>query len=577
MTTMSSKPIILILCLVLIGSAAVLLAAGSPSAAKIRIPTALQSQDSLKIWIYFTDKGNSSTSLSPQVEVSVSALQRRAIRGAAVDYSYYDTQVNPDYVAEIESLVMRVRVKSRWLNAVSAWVKPEALDQIAVLPFVKKLTPVAQYIRRHIPEDEQPRRQGFNKPSGALQLDYGSSFRQLDQIGVVELQEIGYTGEGVRILMLDTGFKLSHRAFLHLDVDTTWDFINNDVDVEDASYQQYQQSHGTSTLSLIGAFAADTLIGAAYNATFLLAKTERKADDAQSEIADADDWIAGAEWGEPLGADILSSSLGYDSRTGLSYADLDGNTAPVTIAADVAASLGVIVVNSIGNDGHGSLPPSLISPSDGDSVIAVGAVDSTGLLTSFSSDGPTADGRIKPDVCAQGSGVVVATYNGSGYSKFGSGTSFSCPLTAGAIALLLEAHPDWTYGTLYSALTRTASRANSPDNEYGYGIVDAAAAIGSGELPEVSKVTAAPNPFNGSVSFLVPLETPGLIQIRLYTVAGEEVRLVEKQALSARTIPVAWDGTNADGQEVVNGVYLAYVVAPGIEEVLKVVKLTNVE
>ncbi|MFH2056092.1 MAG: S8 family serine peptidase [bacterium] len=560
----SKKSLIALLLILLTGSAF--------GRGRIEIPTALQQGDSLKIWVYFTDKGSLRSGLSPAIPVTVDALERRARRGADIDYDYYDTPVNPDYITAVSELALSTRVQSRWLNAVSVWITPGALQQIAELPFVDKLTPVAQYKRS--PVIEQPP-QRLEKPQGSLQLDYGPSFNQLDMIGVVELHEQGYTGAGVNILMLDTGFKLSHEAFAHLDVDSTWDFINGDVDVEDAAdADDDQQSHGTSTLSLIGAYAPDSLIGAAYNATFLLAKTERRSSSSEAEIADADDWIAGAEWGEPLGAEVLSSSLGYDDRAGYSYEELDGNTAEVTIAADLAAALGVMVVNSMGNDGRSAAEPTLIAPADGDSVIAVGAVDPGGNITSFSSNGPTADGRIKPDVCAEGSGVRIASYLG-GYSSFGSGTSFSCPLTAGAVALILEVHPDWTYGTIYNRLTSTASRANSPDTVYGFGIIDVAAAIGDEVLPTVSNVTVAPNPFDGSVNLLVPLETVGLITVRIYTIAAEEVIVLEKQALNARTIPVTWNGVNADGEPVANGVYLAHVIAPGIDELVKLVKISS--
>jgi subtilisin family serine protease len=268
---------------------------------------------------------------------------------------------------------------------------------------------------------------------------------------------------------------------------------------------------------------------------------------------------------------VLSSSLGYEEAAGFTYEDKDGNTTPVTIAADVAAALGVIVVNSVGNGHHDKSEPTLVVPSDGDSVIAVGAVDAGGEIAGFSSNGPTADGRLKPDVCAQGLSVRVAGYLG-GYS-FSSGTSFSCPLTAAAVALLLEARPNWAYGDIYEALTSTASRADSPDTIYGYGIIDVVAALGDDELPTISSVRAAPNPFAGSVNLLVPVAEAGLITVRLYTVAAEEVAVLEKQALTARTVPVTWDGTNATGEQVVDGIYLAYITAPGIEEVVKIVKI----
>jgi hypothetical protein len=533
---------------------------------KIGIPAKQLDQDSLKVWIYLIDKGDLNEALAKKTAVSEAARIRRAMRGAVSDPTYYDLPVNEEYVSQLQPLVREIRVRSRWLNAISAYVAPENLSELAEFDFVERIAPVARYIRRPLPSEPLPE---LRKPTKSYQLDYGDSFGQLDQIGIVELHERGLTGAGVRILVMDTGFKISHASLSSLDIDTTWDFINGDADVEDSTEGTLaQQSHGTATLSVIGAFAPGELIGGAYNATFLLAKTERTASDSEAEMADADDWVAGIEWGELQGADIASSSLGYDTRAGYTYDDLDGNTAAVTIAADLAAALGVIVVNSVGNGGRDSAVPTLIAPSDGDSVIAVGAVTNAGGIVSFSSSGPTADGRVKPDVCAQGLSVQAADHGGDFGRK--SGTSFSCPLTSAAIALMLEAHPDWEYGRVYSALTATASQAGSPDTIYGYGIIDAVAAAGDEDLPEDTEVLAYPNPFDRTVYFRVPLSEAGIVTVRLFTVAAEEVAVLEKQVFTGRTVSIPWDGLNSDGQEVTDGIYIAYIEAPGVAATTKV-------
>jgi subtilisin family serine protease len=236
-------------------------------------------------------------------------------------------------------------------------------------------------------------------------------------------------------------------------------------------------SHGTSTLSTLGGFMDGQLVGPAFRATFILAKTE---DTTRETPVEEDNWAAAAEWAEALGADVISSSLGYlDFDPGfVSYtpADMNGTTAISTRAAELAAARGVVVVNSAGNSGLNPLHNTLGAPADGAHVLAIAAVTSTGERASFSSVGPSSDGRIKPDVAAQGQAVKVAGSRAGQYN-FSNGTSFSCPLTAGVVALILQAHPDYSVDQVLRVIRSTAKNAQTPDNLLGYGIVDARAAI----------------------------------------------------------------------------------------------------
>jgi subtilisin family serine protease len=220
------------------------------------------------------------------------------------------------------------------------------------------------------------------------------------------------------------------------------------------------------------------MIGPAYAAAFILAKTENTASETPVE---EDNWAAAAEWAEAMGADVISSSLGYlvfdRPFTSYTFMDMNGQTAISTRAADLAASLGVVVVNSAGNEGFNPDHNTLGAPADGRAVIAVGAVDFAGRRASFSSVGPTPDGRVKPDVAAQGVAVKVArSTSTTGYGG-SSGTSFSCPLTAGVAALVLQAHPFYGVEQVISVMRETASNAGSPDNLLGWGIVNALAAV----------------------------------------------------------------------------------------------------
>lgn len=443
-------------------------ASGASGSDKIKIAGSLAGVDSLKVWIFFTDKGSGLTPLSKKVAVSDKATIRRSRRGTNVDSDFLDREINDDYVKQLEPSVQRICQRSRWLNAISAYTTPRNLSAIADLECVKEIERVAVYARRETPISDSIVT-GLDKLLIPYPPDYGPSYSQLSQIQVVDLHNLGLTGVGITILILDTGFKLSHPVFSRLHIDSTWDFVNNDVDVEDASDipRLLQQEHGTSTLSLISGYAPGDMIGVAYDAQFLMAKTEIVNDT--DVYVEEDNWVAGIEWGERLGADVATSSLGYPDF--YTYSQLDGNTAVTAKAASYAVSLGVVVANAVGNEGHSSTRPTLVPPSDGIGVIAVGAVDGGGTIAGFSSNGPTADGRIKPDLCARGSGDRVANYLG-GY-RFGSGTSFSTPLVAGAAALLLQAHPDWNNSKVYQALIMTATQAASPDTVYGYGIAQA--------------------------------------------------------------------------------------------------------
>jgi subtilisin family serine protease len=305
---------------------------------------------------------------------------------------------------------------------------------------------------------------------------------QLAQIKVPEVHDLGLHGEGVVIAVFDTGFDSTHEAFATTPILAARDFVNGDDDVRNGA-DQGDDEHGTATLSVLGAFQPGSLIGASFGSTFILAKTENTWSETPVE---EDHWAAAAEWAEALGADVISSSLGYvlfDSGTGYAPTDMNGTVAVSTRAADLAAERGIVVVNSAGNAGFSPERNTLGAPADGFRVLAIAAVDPLGGRADFSSVGPSADGRIKPDLAAQGVGVRVA--RSLPFLRFGagSGTSFACPLVAGAAALVLQAHPEYTVAQVHQALKSTASQAVAPDTLLGFGLVDALAAV-TQALPE---------------------------------------------------------------------------------------------
>jgi serine protease AprX len=428
------------------------------------------------IWVYLVDHGErSSAELAEAIRsapVSARSLERRRARGAISIRDVYDVPVHTGYLNRIRETGCIVKRTSKYLNAVSVVATPKQISEIRRLPFVKKIDPVGRYHRKPgfrpaeiFPQGSTTERSDRPKPAAAL--DYGNSFQQINQINVVPLHDEGIDGEGVMVGVFDTGFNRSHVALQHLNVEAEWDFIFDDGNTRneagDVSNQDY---HGTQVLSAMAAYSPGNLIGPAYAATFVLAKTERMFEEVQGE---EDDFVRALEWADSIGVDVVSSSLGYfDWYT---PADMDGNTAVTTIACDIAAGKGITICMAAGNE-NGSAWGHIIAPSDGDSVIAVGAVDETGVVAAFSSRGPSADGRIKPDVAARGVATwCVTPWDSLSYTT-SSGTSLSTPLVGGACALLLDMHPQWGPIDVRTALRNEASNSGSPDNDIGWGIID---------------------------------------------------------------------------------------------------------
>ncbi len=445
----------------------------------------VSSTDEILVWVYFTDKGENAYFYfnNPLSVVSEKSIRRREkVLGTSGLLTTKDFPINSDYIAQVKSKGLKVKWPSKWLNAVSGKATKAQISQIAVLPFVKKLDIVYKLKSGNLPEpDEINSTQKLNlvqQPDGINSYNYGSSYAQLQQINVPAAHDSGFTGQGVTICVMDAGFnRLSHDAFLSMNIIAAWDFVNNDPNVGDQN-DMGEGSHGTQTLSTIGGYAPGYLIGPAFNSTYILAKTENT--DSETPIEE-DNWIAAMEWADSIGVDITSTSLGYigydPPYQSYTWEDMDGNTTVITNGADYAAYIGIVVVNSAGNEGYNSSHNTLGAPSDGDSVIAAGAVNISGTRSSFSSVGPTVDGRIKPDIMALGSGNIVASpYNDHNYTT-ASGTSFSCPLSAGVAALILCANPNLTPMQVRDAMRNTGSKNSNPDNLYGWGILNALSAI----------------------------------------------------------------------------------------------------
>jgi subtilisin family serine protease len=528
-------------------------------------------------WVFFTDRGTIDTETAVAAKIASPSepknLSRRAALLGGAIFDERDLPVNPAYIEAVAAIAGRVRTVSRYLNGVSVEADGYAVERIRELAFVTDVRPVTVFRRPAEPEATAAR-----KPSVAERAEgysYGNSYEQISMIGIHELHNAGYRGKGIVIAVLDSGFDgLGHAAFDSLTVVGMRDFVDGDDDVTG-------DNHGIEVLSILAALDNGNMIGSAPHASYLLARTENVANRVEERVEE-DYWVAGIEWADSLGADVVNSSLGYttfDDGTGYMYSDLDGDTAVTTIAADAAAEKGIIVVTSAGNEGDDDWYH-MTTPADGDSVIAVGSVDADRIVSKFSSRGPTFDGRVKPDFVALGENVLAVDIRSRTSYKYVRGTSYAAPLVSGAAALLLEVNPGWDYGALRNALVASASPAG-PDSLGGYGIPDVFAASGLEPLePPVSGFRVY-DPYPQPVTFSLttrriyfPVDIPvggRTLTLRIFTFSGEMVQALESPVDVAGTLKnpsdaPSWDGTNYLGEDVAPGVYFFTIQLYGYEK-----------
>ncbi|HMX03960.1 MAG TPA: S8 family serine peptidase [Chitinophagales bacterium] len=432
--------------------------------------TSFAQQHTDRYWVYFTDKQfNTFSKQSPEQFLSKASLNRREKQHIPISES--DLPVSEYYIQSLENIGVQVYVRSKWLNAVSVIMSDDQMLQVSELPFVNKISRVGRYQilnEQGTPLNDQTfyRKADNTEITGGL----GAASNQIEQINLDTLFDIGLSGDSMVIAVLDAGFFGVDTATLF---QSFWDKdqilgYHNFPDNNDQVFNIYSGYHGSWVMSVIAGEVTDLFSGSAPNADLYLYRTEI----ADSEyVVEEDHWLAAAERADSVGADIINSSLGYtvfdDPTQNHTYEDLDGNTTVVTMAADMAASKGILVCNSAGNEGAGAWHY-VSMPSDGDSVLSVGGVDTSGIHVGFSGYGPTFDGRLKPNVVALALGSAVLDPNG--YINYLSGTSFSSPLLAGACATLWQAYPEATNMQILHAVEQSAHLYDTPNDSMGYGI-----------------------------------------------------------------------------------------------------------
>ena len=416
---------------------------------------------------------------NPELFLTARALQRRVRYGIPIDST--DLPVTARYIDSIRMAGdVTILNYSKWLNQVAIkTTDATALAKINSFPFVAASNPIASFaggtlqpVNKNLEIPENQILTGDPPPASLIDnYDYGFSHGQVAIHNGQFLHNLGFMGQGMQIAVLDAGFYhyQSLPTFDSIRINNqilgTWDFVKNEESVNE------DHQHGMQCLSTIAANMPGIFVGTAPKASFYLYRTE----DANSEFPiEEQNWAVGAERADSLGVDVYSVSLGYstfdDPALNYSYNNMDGNTTMIAKAADLAAKKGILVVVSAGNEGTSSWHY-LLTPSDADSVLAVGAVDSLGNVAGFSSYGPSSDNRVKPNVASVGWMTAVANFN-TGMPTFGSGTSFACPNMAGLSTCLWQAFPEVNNMSIIDALQQSATRATNPDNRVGYGIPD---------------------------------------------------------------------------------------------------------
>ncbi len=490
-------------------------------------------------WVQFTDKNDSPYSINvPEDYLSQRALDRRARLGIEIDE--YDLPVNPQYLQAVADCGAQLLNPSKWLNGVSVYTSNTGvIDEINALEFVATVRnckdfPEAQkdkerWMANEVKAVESPRNmRGF----------YGEAETQVAQIKANELHDMGFDGEGIVIAVLDGGFEGTPEQSCFDNMREEGRLLGVRDFVYGSTTVYSQSTHGTSCLSTMGAYDPNNMVGTAPKASYYLIHTE---DGNSENIIEEYNWVSGAEYADSLGVDVCSTSLGYIdfdmSQWNHPFEHFDGQTAPMTIGSEIAASRGMICVVAAGNEYDGTC--TLGIPADAEHIITVGAVNGSGIRADFSSVGPTYDGRIKPDVMAMGEDTYVASGYGSWWPYYhGSGTSFACPVLAGAVACLRQAFPSASVQEICDVIRQSGNRADNPDSKYGYGIPDFTKAFDVLHVEDtfVQKneiIMAYPNPSKGDVH--ISIKEGCIAELSVYDIMGRNIHTYHFNGLNHTT------------------------------------------
>ncbi len=524
---------------------------------------AIAQQDAM---VFFADKVDVAASIANPISIlTQEAIDRKAMHNIAIDE--LDVPVNEAYITQLKNTSgITVHAKSKWMNAVYVRGSQANIDALTNLPFVTEVEFADKSLNRKPFQRTTEDKFRIENEESRVVYDYGAAANQVEMLGVDFLHEENLTGEGMVIAVLDSGFPnvMTNPAFSDIVSDGrllgTYDFAERQINVDGTG------SHGAQTFSDIGAFldGAEKFVGTAPDASFYLFRTEFAPTENPVEEAW---WVEALERADSLGVDVVNTSLGYQDYDNPNYdhtyQDLDGETTIAARGGNFAFAKGMLLVTSAGNDGNGF--GFVATPGDSKGILTVGAVDSSGNYVDFSSFGPTVDGRIKPDVMAQGRDAAVVDRDGN--VGFSNGTSFSSPIMAGAVASLWQARPEAKNSRIMELIRESSDLFNNPSNEMGYGIPNFEEAYNAlqvlGIEDQLLKETFAiyPNPVTDIFNVSFPQETERAV-VTIFDVLGKEVLAREISAVENRV----------NISELSGGIYIASITAGGIANNFKIVK-----
>jgi len=518
-------------------------------------------------WVHLQDKPNSDTYLAtPLTMLSQRALERRARQNISVDMK--DVPLDAGYYAQIKNTNgITVLAKSKWLNAIHVQGTQEDINNLpSIFPFVAQIE-FAHTSLNTIGKSAQRSSHSKNKNKFAAMktsYNYGTTSTQVTMLNADFLHQEGYTGAGMHIAVIDAGFPNVNEllAFQKLrdngQILGGYDFVNRSTNFYTGN------NHGTNVLSDIAGYIDGVFVGTATDASFYLFISEDVANEVPLEESL---WVEAAERADSLGVDVINTSLGYttfdNANYNHSYEDMDGKTTFISRGAEIGASRGMMLVNAAGNSGSSSWKY-MGAPADAAGVFTVGAVDALEDIASFSSFGPTADNRIKPDVLAHGENVFVIDHL-TGSPKPSNGTSFSSPVMSGVVACFWQAFPYLTSAEVRQLIRASADRYNNPDEQYGYGVPDFKSAyravLNIDKENFMNTTTIFPNPVNSVFTIKTNENNSIGLSIKIYNLFGSKVS--EKVNLKSNTIEVS--ALNA-------GIYILKVTNGASQKTFKLVK-----
>ncbi len=508
-------------------------------------------------WIYLTDKPDVAAALANPISIlTQKAIDRKALHGVAIDAR--DVPVSVSYLSQLGNATgITVMAKSKWFNAVHVRGSETDINLLTSFVFVDFIDFADKSLNTTKNSIQQKHQNKFKKEGVFTTFNYGNAANQIEMLNGDELHLADYTGEGMTIAVLDAGFPNvdTMSSFQRLrdngDLLGGYDFVNR----TDAVYDNTTSSHGTLVLSSMAGYIENQYVGTAPDASYYLFITE----DATSENPIEESyWVEAAERADSLGVNIINTSLGYTTFDNANYnyttADMDGNTAFITKGANVAFEKGLLLVNSAGNSGNNSWGI-VGAPADAAGVLSIGAVDASGNYASFSSRGNATQPTQKPDVVAQGaSSYLIGTNDVIGTA---SGTSFSSPILAGAIACFWQSKPSKTNAEIMQLVRESASIYNSPTYNLGYGIPDflVALSLSVDEFSEIN-ISLYPNPTKGKVKILNGEKLP--ISVIIYNTLGKSV--------------FKTTSTEFDISFLSDGIYIAQIKTKNASKTLKLIK-----